>query len=94
MPPLTGGREANLFLSTGGEMVLQASRGQVRGSGSSGAEIPDLGTAVVTHEGSTTLIRSGGTITLFRIPAAVTGTQTLTGTWSGQLSPLLLATLD
>lgn len=56
--------------------------------------MPGMGKSVVTHEGATTLIRGSHTVTLFRVPAAATRTRTLTGTWSGQVVPQLLATLD
>jgi len=91
---LTGGHEADLFLSTEAGLVAQPTRTHVRGSGSPGAQAPDLRTFAVTHDGPTTRMSGTITLTLHRIPSAVAGTATLTGTWPGQETPLLLATID
>ncbi len=92
---LTGGRQADLFLATADGLVPQPITAQVRGSGS----LPDAAlsgwqVAAVTHAGPLTWMRGSGTLTLLRTPGSVVDGLTLTGTWSGQASPLLLATLD
>lgn len=92
---LTGGREADLFTATDAGLVREALTTHVRGSGSlPPAQVPDLPAPVVSHDGTTTQIRAGVTVNLLRLPTAGTGGCTLTGTWPGQATPLLLATLD
>jgi hypothetical protein len=90
---LTGGVQADLFLSTDAGMVAQPVSARVRGSGTPSAQVPDLQTFTVAHDGPMTLMRGSITLTLLRIPTAVAGTSTLTGTWPGQEAPLLLATI-
>lgn len=90
---LTGGREADLFMSTDVGLVLQPSATHVRGNGSSSPGVPPPEDLVVTHDGSTTQMRGRLVVTLLRTPADSTGAATLTGTWPGQATPLLLATL-
>jgi hypothetical protein len=90
---LTGGTEAALFLSTDAGMVAQPVQTHVRGSGSPASQVPDLRMYAVTHDGPMTRMRGSITLTLLRIPTAVAGTSTLTGTWPGQETPLLLATI-
>jgi len=92
---LTGGREADLFTATDAGLVQQAVTTHVHGSGSSPTvEVPDLLAPVVTHDSTSTRIRAGIALTLLRVPTASTAESTLTGTWPGQETPLLLATLD
>ncbi len=91
---LTGGREADLFLSTEAGLVAQHVTTRVRGSGTPGAHVPELRTLVVTHDGPVTRMRGNITLNLLRVPSAVAGTATLTETWPAQQTPLLLATVD
>jgi len=92
---LTGGREADLFLATEAGLVEQATTTHVRGSGSSPVrDVPDLSTPVVDHDGSTTRIDAGIALTLLRTPTPAAAGLTLTGTWPGQETPVLLATID
>jgi hypothetical protein len=57
--------------------------------------VPRLSAPVVRHEGTTTSIDAGVRITLpRRIQAAGSGALSLTGTWPGQATALLLATVD
>lgn len=92
---LTGGREADLFTATDTGLAHEAVTTHVHGSGSMPtAEVPDLSAPVVTHDETMTRIRAGITLTLLRMPTASTPGSTLTGTWPGQETPLLLATLD
>jgi hypothetical protein len=92
---LTGGREADLFLATDAGLVREPTTTHVHGSGSSSPDdVPHLSPAVVRHEGATTRIEAGVTIVLLRIPAAAGDGLTLTGTWPGQETPLLLARIE
>jgi hypothetical protein len=96
---VTGGREADLFTTTGAGLVQEPVDTHVRGSGSSPAtELPDLSALAVTREGTTMRIQAdtpaGITVTLLRLPAPGTARSMLTGTWPGQRIPLLLATIE
>jgi hypothetical protein len=92
---LTGGRQADLFMATDAGLVQEVTTTHVHGSGSLPvAGVPDLSTPVVGHDQSTTQIDAGITLTLLRLPTAGAGGLTLTGTWPGQETPLLLATID
>ncbi|SOC46095.1 hypothetical protein SAMN05660748_0041 [Blastococcus aggregatus] len=95
---LTGGREADLFEATETGLVQEISTTHVRGSGSSVIEVPDLCTAVVSSEGTTTRIQAGSTLMLLHQPTSKSTTgvhgMTLTGTWPGQEAPVVLAFLD
>ncbi len=92
---MTGGRQADLFTATDNGLVKQTAATKVRGSASLPvAQIPDCRTAVVTNDGTTTQMRASTMLTLFRIPTAGVAGQTLIGTWPGQETPLLLATID
>jgi hypothetical protein len=93
---LTGGREADLFLSTEAGLVAEPVETHVRGSGRPSTEVPHPGAVVVSDHGSTTLMQGSITLALHRIPTVATvpaGTLTLTGTWPGQATPMLLATI-
>lgn len=96
---VTGGREADLFMATEAGLVPELVDTHVRGSGSSSTvELPDLSALEVTCEGTRTRIHAdapaGITVTLFRRPAPGTARSMLTGTWPGQTTPLLLATIE
>lgn len=95
---LTGGREADLFEATETGLVQEISTTHVRGSGSSVIEVPDVWTAVVSSEGTTTRIQAGSTLTLLHQPTSKSTTgvhgMKLTGTWPGQEAPVVLAFLD
>jgi hypothetical protein len=92
---LTGGREAELFLATDGGLVPEAVTTHVRGSGTVPVNgVPDLPAPEVRHEGTTTCMEAGVALTLLRVPGVDTGKLSLTGTWPGQDTPLLLATMD
>jgi len=90
---LTGGTEAPLFLHTDSGLVPQPVHCHVRGSGAPGTAIPDLAGFTVVHDGPTSTMRGRSSLTVFRIPTAVTGSATLTGSWPGQDTPLLLASI-
>ena len=92
---VTGGREADLFMLTDAGLVPEVINTHVRGSGSvSPAGVPDLSAPVVTHHGTTTRIDAGVSLILQRVPVPPRGGLTLTGTWPGQETPQLLATVD
>jgi hypothetical protein len=92
---LTGGREADLFLATDAGLVGEATTTHVHGSGSVPlVEVPDLSTPLVGHDGSATRIDAGVTLTLLRRPGTGAAGLALTGTWPGQETPVLLATID
>jgi hypothetical protein len=93
---LTGGAQAELFLKTDAGLVPQPVNTYVRGSGTAGCPVPGLQDFVVTHDGATTRMHDELTVTLLRTSGAVRpsdGESTLTGTWPGQQTPLLLATV-
>ena len=92
---LTGGREADLFTATDAGLVKEPLTTHVRGSGflpTTG--LPDLSPPVVTHGETVTRIDAGMALTLLRLPAPGVALSMLTGTWPGQETPLLLATID
>jgi hypothetical protein len=91
---LTGGREADLFMATDDALIPEPVTTHVHGSGSSSpADLPRLTAPVVTHEGTVTRIDAGITLTLLRVPAEGGTEAMLTGTWPGQPTPMLLATV-
>lgn len=96
---VTGGREADLFMATEAGLIPQAVTTHVRGNGTrKQAEGPDVQHAVASHDKTVTRISAGIDLTLFRTPNAGTSSDssdlTLTGTWPGQETPLLLATIS
>jgi Maltokinase N-terminal cap domain len=96
---VTGAGEADLFMATEAGLVPQPVETHVGGSGSSSTiELGDLSALEITCEGTTTRIHAdafgGITVTLFRRPAPGTARSMLTGTWPGQTTPLLLATIE
>jgi len=92
---LTGGREADLFLATDEGFVQESVTTHVRGSGAlPTSQIPELPAPVAVHEGTTTRIRADLALTLLRMPTVGTAASMLTGTWPGQQTPLLLASID
>ena len=99
---MTGGREADLFRATDEGLVQEPVDTHVRGSGSSpdveALSLADLSALVVTRQGTTMGIHAdalaGITVTLLRRPAPGTASSMLTGTWPGQPTPLLLATVE
>jgi maltokinase-like protein len=91
----TGGREAEEWVEADGGPVRREATVEVTGSGSGapGAAVP-APEAVEPVDGPTATTVGG--ITLLRVigqAANPEGTQTLTGTWSGQDTPALLAFL-
>jgi maltokinase-like protein len=91
---LTGGRDADLFLATDTGLVQESVTTHVLGSGTTPTtELPDLSAPVVTHEHTVTRIDAGPVVTLLRVPTTGTAETMLTGTWPGQPTPLLLATI-
>ncbi|PPK98586.1 hypothetical protein CLV92_101285 [Kineococcus xinjiangensis] len=94
---LTGGRHADLYAATDGGLVLEPATTHVRGSGSwSSADVPALTAPVVSHHGTTTTIHAGVRLTLPRVLVATTpaADASLSGTWPGQETPVVLATVD
>jgi hypothetical protein len=91
---LTGGLEADLFTATDAGLVLEVNTTYANGSGSLPVgDVPGLSTPVISHEHSTTRIDAGIGLTVLRMPTAAAGELTLTGTWPGQETPLLLASI-
>jgi hypothetical protein len=94
---LTGGREADLYAATDAGLVLEPTTTHVRGSGSfASASVPALTAPAVSHIGTTTTIDAGVRLTLPRVIITTTLTEAaaLRGTWPGQESPVVLATVD
>ena len=96
---LTGGREADLFAATDAGLVQEVTTTHVRGSGTlPAAGLLERSDPPVHHHGSTTRIDAGVRLTLLRLPTAGrdagAGVFTLTGTWPGQGTPVLLAIAD
>lgn len=94
---LTGGREADLYAATDAGLVLEPTTTHVRGGGwSPSASMPTLTAPTVSHNGTTTTIDSGIRVTLPRVITSKTpaGGAALSGTWPGQATPVVLATLD
>jgi hypothetical protein len=91
---VTGGREAEVFLSTDDGLVEQPLSTHVRGNGPPDALGRDgIGPFEVGHDGPVTRMVGTVTVTVFRIPTTVVAGSTLTGTWPGQEFPQLLARL-
>jgi hypothetical protein len=94
---LTGGCEADLYAFTDAGLVLEQVATRVRGSGSlPSASVPALTAPAVSHNGTTTTIDAGVRLTLPRVIITTTPMvkAALTGTWDGQSTPVLLATVD
>jgi hypothetical protein len=92
---LGGGREADMFMVTNAGLVQEANTTHVQGSGSSPlVDVPGLSASVVSHHGTTTRIEADITLVLLRVPTVGTAGLALTGTWPGQDTPLLLATIE
>lgn len=95
---LTGGREADLYAATDAGLVLEPATTHVRGSGSlPSASAPALTAPVVSHNGTTiTIVDAGVRLTLPRVIITTTpaANAALSGTWPGQATPVVLATVD
>jgi hypothetical protein len=94
---LTGGREADIYAATDDGLVLEPTTTHVRGSGSRSSDsVPDLTTPAVSHNGMTTTIDAGVMVVLVRVVGDMTPAagEALRGTWPGQESPMVLATVD
>jgi len=95
---LTGGREADVYAATEAGLVLEPATTHVRGSGGSAyAEASAVTAPAVSHRGTTTAIEVGIRLTLQRV-LDITRTSAqdpaLRGTWPGQETPVVLATVD
>lgn len=94
---LTGGREADLYALTDAGLVLEPVLTHVRGGGSlPSSSVPALTAPAVSHNGTTTTIDAGVRLTLPRVIITTTpvGKAALSGTWPGQATPVVLATVD
>jgi hypothetical protein len=94
---LTGGREADLYAATDAGLVLEPATTLVRGSGSlASASIPELAAPEVSYDGRTTTIDAGVRLTLSRVISTTTlaANAALSGTWPGQETTVVLATVD
>jgi hypothetical protein len=99
---LTGAGQAEEFLEVEGRLEHRPSTTSVRGSGVEGADVPAVDALVRVDDGDPTLILTDSLeLAVTRIlddPGGRAGRAdtseppTLTGTWSGQSAPLLLAT--
>lgn len=94
---LTGGREADLYAATKAGLVREPVTTHVRGGGSlPSASLPTLTTPAVSHNATTTTIDAGVMLTLPRVISTTTSAvnAALSGTWPGQATPVVLATMD
>jgi hypothetical protein len=103
---LTGGREAELWIETDGELVFREPNAVVSGSGSSDAAAiaaTGVGTVTTRDEEGATVIEAGSVrLVVVRVPkvgdgvisAGTTSTATLTGTWIDQPEPMILVTAE
>jgi hypothetical protein len=92
---LTGGTEAPEFVDFDGEPRQRQTLTNVRGSGSPSTVVPTVKTVTGTGEGDPTVIATdAGDLAVLRVlgkPAGDPAAATLTGTWAGQESAVLLA---
>lgn len=96
---LTGGHEAEQFVSTDGGLEPRASTAQAVGSGTPGTFVPALGTPSTGNDGGTTVVDAGTLrIVVTRVvvhpDAAAPAGAVLTGTWAGQPEPRTLLAVD
>jgi hypothetical protein len=89
----TGGREAEEWVEADGGPVRREPTATVTGSGTPGAAVPAVETVEPADGPASTTI---GELTVLRVigqAVGPAGAETLTGTWSGQAEPILLAYL-
>jgi hypothetical protein len=99
---LTGGREAEQWIETDGELVFREPTAVVSGSGSSDMAViaaTDVGAVTTRDEEGATVVEAGGVrLVVVRVPtvgdgltsAAPTSAATLIGTWIDQPEPTIL----
>ena len=89
---LTGGTQAEEFLSRNGRLEPRAASATVRGSGAPGTSVPEIVAVACVDQGATTVVQAGGLELLVArvVGSAVEGPQTLTGSWAGG-EPVVLA---
>ncbi len=96
---LTGGTEADLDVVTESGHERRPATTKVTGSGAPGSAVPPVGPLTYRHEGGTTVVRSGALeLRIFRVidlssTAGIAGVCVLMGTWPGQGTPALLASV-
>jgi hypothetical protein len=95
---LTGQREAEQFVEVDGVLEPREGSVKVKGSGTSGVEVPALTPAApVTEDGVTSIDAGGLTVRVNRVldlgPRPENAAD-LRGTWAGQEAPVVLATLS
>lgn len=96
---LAGGRQAEEYVETDGRREFRTPTAQVTGSGDSARQLSTVDTVAdlsSSTDGAVTTIRTTGwELRLLRVidpKMEATGDYTLTGTWSSQPTPALLAT--
>jgi hypothetical protein len=95
---LTGGHEAGLEYDTGGGIERREPTTHVVGSGTPPAAVPDLAAVRAVDEPAGTVVSAGPLVVTVRRrldgpEPATEGAQTLHGTWPGNDTPVLLATV-
>ena len=94
---LQGGTGAEVFRDVEGTFEPVPAVVTVRGSGTPGAQVPEITTAAPATAGSVTTIEAGNTtLAVDHLPAAhdsAAGAHFLTGSWDGQ-EPLVLASIN
>jgi hypothetical protein len=95
---LTGGHEAGLEYDTGAGIERREPTKHVVGSGTPPAAIPDLAAVSAVDEPAGTVVSAGPLVVTVRRrldgpEPATEGAQTLHGTWPGNDTPVLLATV-
>jgi len=89
----TGGRQAEEFVDMNGELVPRATPMVVAGNGTDHSA-PAVAIARVDEGDPTVVVTDGPALSIPRVlngTAAAAGALTLTGTWPGQATPVLLA---
>jgi hypothetical protein len=89
----TGGREAEEWVESDGGPVRREPTATVTGSGTPGAAAPAVETVEPVDGTASTTVAGLTVLRVIGRAGGPEGVETLTGTWSGQAEPVLLAYL-
>jgi hypothetical protein len=89
---LTGGTQADEFLSRNGSLEPRAASATVRASGAPGTSVPETVAVACFDQGDITVVQADALelVVARVVGAAIEGTHTLTGSWAGR-EPVVLA---